>query len=142
MGDEIPMKKYIILPILTSAVFANSHSEDLVASYKSMFQKIGEKRLGVDESKIDALKAPFVKVAKKRVDAVTGKAKVEKIDEGFNLQAILNQSAKISGKWYQLNAEVKGMKLISVKDNCVWLKNDEYRKKITLGRKNEKISIK
>ena len=52
------------------------------------------------------------------------------IDQGFDLQAILNQSAKISGKWYKLNGEIHGMKIISVRDNYVWLKNDEFRKKL------------
>ncbi len=68
MGDEIPMKKYLILSIVTTAIFANatSHHDNLVAEYKNMFEKIGEKRIGVDESDIDALKAPFVTVEKKK----------------------------------------------------------------------------
>ena len=143
MGDEIPMKKLLIMPILATAVFASvdSHSENLVAEYKNMFEKIGEKRMGVDERKIDALKTPFALVEKKKAPTKEGEP-VEKVDEGFDLQAIINKSAKISGKWYQLNAEVHGMKIISVRDSYVWLKNDEFRKKLTLGIKNEKISIK
>ena len=140
MGDEIPMKKYLVLPIMVTALFANN-SDSLIAEYKNMFDKIGEKRLGVDESKIDALKAPFVTVKKKEV-AVKNTKKNEKIDQGFVLQAILNKSAKISGKWYKLHEKVHGMKIISVRGNYVWLKNDEFRKKLTLGVKNEKISIK
>lgn len=142
MGDEILMKKYIILPMLTTAILlqANTNSDHLVAEYKDMFEKIGEKRIGVDESDIDSLKAPFVKGEKKKV-ASEG-AKEEKIDKGFILQAILNKSAKISGKWYKLHGEVHGMKIIAVRDNYVWLKNDEFRKKLILGSKNEKISIK
>jgi len=137
------MKKYLVLPIMVTALFANN-SDSLIAEYKNMFDKIGEKRLGVDESKIDALKAPFVTVKKKEVAVKNGKngKKVEKIDQGFVLQAILNKSAKISGKWYKLHEKVHGMKIISVRGNYVWLKNDEFRKKLTLGVKNEKISIK
>ena len=144
MGDEIPMKKLLILPILTTAIYASatSRSESLIAEYKNMFQKIGEKREGVDASKIDALKAPFVKVAKNKVIRKDGKVVEKHIDEGFKLQAIFNQSAKISGKWYALNGEVNGMKLVSVKENQVWLKNEDYSKKLTMGSKNEKISIK
>ena len=142
MGDEIPMKKYLLISVLASAVFANasSHHDELVSEYKDMFEKIGEKRVGVDERNIDALKAPFVTVEKKKV-ASEG-AKEEKTDAGFVLQAILNKSAKISGKWYKLYGDVHGMKMISVRDNYVWLKNDEFRKKLILGSKNEKISIK
>ncbi len=137
------MKKLILAPLVAGTLCASSssHHESLVAEFKNMFEKIGEKRIGVDESKIDALKAPFVKVEKKKV-AKAGEPVEKHIDEGFVLQAILNQSAKISGKWYQKNGEVHGMKIISVRDNYVWLKNDEFRKKLTLGSKNEKISIK
>ena len=141
MGDEVSMKKYLILAIGTTTLLANSHHEDLVAQYKTMFEKIGEKRLGVEESNIDALRAPFVTVEKKKKVASEG-PKAKPIDQGFVLQAILNKSAKISGKWYTLHGEVKGMKIISVRDNYVWLKNDEFRKKLILGSKNEKISIK
>jgi hypothetical protein len=141
MGDEIPMKKIVILPILTVVLSANanSHLETLVAEYKNMFQKIGEKREGVDERQIDALKAPFVTVEKK---VASENPKEERVENRFILEAIVNRSAKISGKWYKVEDEVHGMKIISVRDNYVWLKNDEFRKKLTLGIKNEKISIK
>lgn len=142
MGDEVPMKKIIMIPIMTTALFANgtSHLEGLVQEYKNMFQKIGEKRVGVDTRNIDALKAPFATVEKKKV-ASEG-AKEVKIDQGYILEAIVDKSAKISGKWYKRDDEVHGMKIIAVRDNYVWLKNDEFRKKLTLGIKNEKISIK
>ncbi len=143
MGDEILMKKYLLLSIVTTAVCANatSHHDNLVAEYKNMFEKIGEKRIGVNESDIDALKAPFVTVEKKKKVASEG-PKETKIDQGFVLEAILNKSTKISGKWYKLHDKVHGMKIISVRNNYVWLKNDEFRKKLILGIKNEKISIK
>jgi len=142
MGDEIPMKNQMKIAIVTAAVLvhANANTDHLISEYKNMFEKIGEKRIGVDERSIDALKSPFMTAVKKKV-AVEG-TKEEPIDQGFVLQAILNKSAKISGKWYKLHGEVQGMKIISVRDNYVWLKNDEFRKKLILGSKNEKISIK
>ena len=142
MGDEIPMKKLIIIPILATTLFAkdNAREENLVAEYKNMFQKIGEKRVGVDIREIDALKAPFATVEKKKV-ASEG-PKEEKTEAGFSLEAIVDKSAKINGKWYRIQEEVHGMKIIAVRNNYVWLKNDEFRKKLTLGNKNEKISIK
>ncbi len=136
------MKKLWIIPILGVTLYANSEnrSESLIAEYKNMFNKIGEKRIGVEDREIDALKAPFVQVEKKKT---ASKGAVEqKSEPPFVLQAILNNSAKISGKWYPLHGEVNGMKIVSVRNNYVWLKNDEYRKKLTLGIKNEKISIK
>ncbi len=143
MGDEISMKRFLILPILATTLFGNTESnrETLIAEYKNMFQRIGEKRIGVDDRDIDALKAPFITVKKKKVATEKGKES-ESIDKGFVLQAIVNKRAKISGKWYGLHSDVHGMKIISVRNNYVWLKNDEFRKKLILGSKNEKISIK
>jgi len=143
MGDEIPMKKLVLISILTTAIFANTENENisLVAEYKAMFEKIGQKRIGVDERDIDDLKAPFATVAPK-VKVVEGEVIKPSVTNNFSLEAIINKRAKISGKWYKLRSEVHGMKIVSVGYNYVWLKNDEFRKKLTLGNKNEKISIK
>ncbi len=137
------MKKLVLLPVMAGTLFASnaSHREALVSEFKNMFERIGEKRIGVDEEKINSLHAPFVTVAKKSNPKPT-QGTTKKSEPSFVLQAILDKSAKISGKWYQLHGKVNGMKIISIRDNYVWLKNDEFRKKLTLGSKNEKISIK
>ena len=142
MGDEIPMKRLIIVPLLASYMFASSDTRQaaLINEYKNMFEKIGEKRIGVDERDIDALKSPFVKVKKKNISS---DAPIEKGGEqSFVLQALLNKSAKINGKWYRLHEKVHGMKIVSIRSSHVWLRNEEFRKKLILGTKNENISIK
>ena len=140
MGDEVLMKKLMIIPLLAVSLSANSVNADkeaLILEYKDMFEKISQKRIGVDESKIDNLNAPFLKIEKE-----VKKEESKKFVEPFLLQAIFGNKVKISGKWYKLNDTVSGMRIIAIKPNYVWLKNDEARKKLIMGSKNEKISIK
>ncbi len=144
MGDEVLKKIGIIIPVLVLNVLANAGTaqadkEALIAEYKDMFQKISQKRIGIDESKIDKLAKPFL--TEKKVVEVKQK-KESKHSEPFELQAIFGKRAKISGNWYKVHDEVNGMKVVIVGDGFVWLKNDQYRKKLTMGNRNEKISIK
>ena len=145
MGDEVLMKKLMIIPALVINIFASTgeiknEKEALILEYRDMFKRISQKRIGVEESKIDDLSAPFLKVEKK-VEAPQVDVN-ETFVAPFELQATFGQKAKISGKWYKLNDSVDGMKLISIKQAYVWLKSDESRKKLIMGSKNEKISIK
>lgn len=139
------MKKIgIMIPVLAFNVLAHAGAvqtdkEALIAEYRDMFQKISQKRIGIDESKIDQLKAPFLTEEKK---IEVKKTKETKHSEPFELQAIFGKRAKISGHWYKVHDEVNGMKVVLIGDGFVWLKNDQYRKKLTMGNRNEKISIK
>jgi hypothetical protein len=146
MGDEVLMKKLMIVSALALNVFANTgdmteKKSDLISEYKDMFKRISQKRVGVEESKIDNLASPFIKEERK-VEKVVSTDKKEKFVEPFLLQAIFGNRVKISGQWYKLGENVNGMDIISIKQNHVWLKNSEFRKKLTMGNKNEKISIK
>jgi hypothetical protein len=143
MGDEILMKKLIILPILAIYLQANDSRLAMVSEYKTMFSKIGEKRVGVDVRKIDALSSPFVKVKKpKTVKTVDGEVIEEVVTPEFVLQAIVNKKVKISGKWYKLGDEVGDLKISSIRKGVVWLKSSDYKKRLTMRKENAKFSIK
>ena len=134
----------MMIPVLALNVLANAGTvqtdkEALIAEYKDMFQKISQKRIGIDEVKIDKLNAPFLTEQKK---VEVKQTKTTKHSEPFDLQAIFGKRAKISGHWYKVHDEVNGMKVVLVGDGFVWLKNDQYRKKLKMGNRNEKISIK
>ncbi len=140
------MKKLMIIPVLALNLIANSgekkiDKEALIAEYKDMFKKISQKRIGIDDAKIDNLDSPFIKVKKEEIAKVETNSSKSGFTSPFDLQAIFGNRAKISGQWYKLDDKVNGLKLISIRGNHVWLKNDEYRKKLILGSKNEKISI-
>jgi len=115
----------------------------LIKEYKEMFDRISRERKGVDDQEIDRLAEPFVKpkkVAKKAEPTKKGEAKPK--PPTYQLQAIFNKRAKISGVWYKVGDEIHGMKLVSIKGNVVWLKNSSFRKRLTLRKENAKISIK
>ena len=137
------MKKLLLIaPLVSASLLANgNHAKPeklaLVQEYKEMFAKIKEKRVGISERKIDALKNPFIELEKK----VEAKTEENRESSLFELQAIFGKKAKISGKWYKLGDKVNGMEVVAIKGNYVWLKNSKFRKKIIMGSKNEKISI-
>lgn len=134
------MKKLIILPFLAIYLEANDSRVAMVAEYKSMFSKIGERRIGVDPRIIDAVKTPFVMVKKEQPKIVNGE--VVKASSEFILQAMINKKAKINGKWYGVNDDIGDLKVVSVRNGVVWLKNSEFKKRLTMRKENAKISIK
>ena len=148
------MKKIVWITTLAGMCVALSASEAgdehiklaLIKDYKIMFDRIGQHRVGADVKKIEAVKPPFVRlnppkkekvIVKKDGTKIAVKAKAELI-----LQAIMNNRAKISGKWYRVGDKVAEYKLASVQRNGVFLQNNEYKKRLTLRKKNEKITIK
>ncbi len=137
------MKKLIILPILAIYLQANDNRLAMVSEYKTMFSKIGEKRVGVDVRKIDALSSPFVKVKKPKTvkTTVDGETIEEVVTPEFVLQAIVNKKVKISGKWYKIGDEVGDLKVSSIRKGVVWLKSSDYKKRLTMRKENAKFSI-
>ncbi len=140
MGDEILMKRLIIIPFLAIYIQADDSRLAMVSEYKTMFAKIGKKRIGIDPRKIDAVKTPFVKVEKKQIQTTDGNS--VDVKSAFVLQAMFNKKVKISGAWYKLGDEVDNMKIISIRNDTVWLKNSEFKKRLTMRKENAKISIK
>jgi len=134
------MKKLIILPFLAIYLNADDSRLAMVAEYKNMFSRIGERRIGVDPRKIDSVKSPFEKVKKKEPKIVDGKVVIPEPE--FILQAIVNKRAKISGKWYKVNDTVGDLKVVSIKNSVVWLRNSEFKKRLIMRKENAKISIK
>ncbi len=152
MGDEILMKRVILTYLAIGAVSLSALQipEDnakiaLIKDYKMMFDRIGKKRIGAAESEIESVRPPFVRLTKeeqkKHVITKPDGTKVA-VQPKYELQAILNNRAKISGKWYKLGEKVEEFTLSSINNNGVFLKNSEFKKRLTLRKKNEKISIK
>lgn len=140
MGDEILMKKLIILPFLAIYLQASDDRFALVQEYQQMFSKIGEKRQGVDPRKIDAINIPFVTV-EKEVKTEEGKVILPKPKEELSLQALVNNRAKISGQWYGIGDEIQDLKVVSIENGAVWLQNRDYKKRLSMRKENAKISI-
>ena len=108
-----------------------------------------ERRIGMDKTM--KIVDPFiyssqnkkpVKIKEKSVDRPTI-TKIKQIPKRapLVLQTILNERAKISGKWYKKGSIVQGMRLSKLEANLVILKSNEETKLLLLNKKNRKISL-
>ncbi len=116
----------------------------LIEEYKMMFSKIGEKRIGASTREIESVRPPFIRLTKEEAKKVIVKKDGTKVavKSGYVLQAIVNDRAKINGKWYKLGEKIDDFTLSSIQSSGVFLKNNEFKKRLTLRKRNEKISIK
>ena len=116
----------------------------LIQEYKMMFSKIGEKRIGAPADKIESVRPPFVRLTKEEAKKIVVKKDGTKVAVklGYELQAIVNNRAKINGRWYQTGEQIDDFTLASIESGGVFLQNNEFKKRLTLRKKNEKISIK
>lgn len=116
----------------------------LIQDYKMMFDRIGQKRIGADETAIESVRPPFIRLSKEEQKKIIVKKDGTKVavKTEYELQAIMNNRAKISGIWYKLGDKVEDFTLASIQNDGVFLQNNEYKKRLTLRKKNEKISIK
>jgi hypothetical protein len=140
------MKKIILSLFLATYMMANvdtdSSAEDksyLIKEYQDMFQKISQKRVGLDEGEIIKVKPPFVKVVKKNGTKSAEKIKKEK---PLVLEAILGKQVLINGHWYKLYSHIGDYKIVSIINDSVYLKGNGTKLKLTIRKKNANIIIK
>jgi len=124
------MKKLtlILLLLLSSQLFSNE-----LAWVDEQVEAIKPPREGVSTREISKLKDPFIflhaKKSKKRVrspyrrysKSSSGKKKVQTYSSKFTLEAILNKTALINGRWYKEGEKVYGYKLEKVNLQSVLL---------------------
>jgi len=118
----------------------------LIKDYQMMFKRIGEQRVGAAVKKIEAVRPPFVRLKpeeKAKVIVKKDGTKIAvKVKAGYILQAVMNNRAKISGKWYKVGDKVDEYTLATVQSGSVFLQNNEFKKRLTLRKENENITIK
>lgn len=126
----------LIALLLSTQLFSND-----LAWVDEQIEAIKPSRVGVSEKEIAKIKDPFIFLhknddskksqAKNGVSSVSGYKKVFKRRTiRFRLDAILNKSAMINGKWYKQGGYVYGYKLVKVD-----------RKSVLLTRKNKKLLL-
>ena len=145
------MKKLVIGCCIAAGTYATatdlpagSQRVALIQEYKMMFSKIGEKRSGATPESIEAVHPPFIRLSKEEAKKVVVKKDGTKVavKRGYALQAIVNHRAKINGSWYKIGDKIDDFTLASIGRSGVFLKNSEFKKRLTLRKKNENISIK
>jgi len=145
------MKKlFYIIPFIITTSFANE-----LSWVDEQIEAIKPSRVGVSLKEISRLKDPFIflhrgkkdeekeiKLNKKSVviTKTTSTPVIKKVHKGLFLEAILNKSALINGKWYKVGDEVYGYKILSIEAKSVELKKNKKRKILTT--KSKKTNLK
>lgn len=62
--------------------------------------------------------------------------KTTNIKSDFSLQAIISNKVKINGKWYALNDDIEGFKIVEIKNSQVVLIKEEKIMVLKLYEKN------
>lgn len=137
MGDEVLKSKIQILLFLFVIGNLYAIADDNVKKYDTLFQQIGEKRVGVSNSKIDSLKNPFD--VEKKIVSVDKNVTTNKTN--YILNATFDKKAKINGIWYKLNSDVIDFKLVKINSNSVIIKNEHSKKELFI-RKSDVSKIK
>jgi len=138
MGDEILKTDKILIISLFVVVnllgSANSNIKKEIKAYDTLFEQIGEKRVGVSNNEINAIKNPFMMKNVKTVikDGNTTEIKTVK----YVLNAIFSNKAKINDKWYKLHNEIGDFKLTRISSNSVILSNGHSKKELFIRKSN------
>ncbi len=148
MGDEVlkPLRYFLILIFCFALSFAQNPVSllDDTKSYDQIFEKIAEKRLGVQNQMIDTIANPFEAVLKK--DPLKEENNETAIKEpSFVLQAILSQKAKINDKWYCKHDTIGEYELVALGRDHVILQSETEKKELHIRNQDDakvKISFK
>jgi len=144
------MKKFTIT-LLLSATYLFSNNNEL-AWVDEQIEAIKPPRIGLSIEEINQLKDPFILLVEKKKDKKSKlqnvkkhskynyKKKIRPKSYHFRLEAIMNKSAFINGKWYKEGSHIYGYKITNVDRNKVILTKGS--KKLTLSTISQKKNLK
>lgn len=138
MGDEILktiLKTFLFVLISTSFIDAKDNLSlgNEVKEYDRIFEKIAEKRVGIEVEKIDKIDNPFI-VTGSGNDSDSNDSNTQPI---YFLEATFDQKAKINGLWYTIKDQINTLKLVKINRNSVILQNETEKKEIFIRTKDE-----
>jgi len=140
MGDQL-LKKLAILFIATITIL---YAHTTVEEISQLVHKIKEERIGLRPAEIANAKDPFlyfktrqIKIRKSIVKKNIFFTKHRKRRE-FVLSAILNDKAKINGKWYTLNDKIGRFKLARIGENFIVLRDKNNNLRLFLRHKKNR----
>ncbi len=163
------MKKYIVIPLVLAASLTTLSSNEL-SWVDEQVNAIKPPRKGVSNYNIAILSDPFIFLEKNRSKkedeentktvrtkttssrSVASSAskrvykrsshRVSRSKKGFTLEAIMNMSALINGKWYKLNDKVKSYKLASITKTSIVLTRKSKKIVLSTHTKNKNLKFK
>jgi len=145
------MKKFALTLIVTTTYLFSNTNE--LAWVDEQIEAIKPPRIGLSPKDIGQLKDPFILLVEKKEDKKTKtaakakksskynyKKKIHRRRYHFSLEAIMNKSALINGKWYKEGSYIHGYKIAKVDSKQVILTKGS--KKITLSTISQKKNLK
>jgi len=145
------MKKNILLIIFLTLTLKLAANE--LSWVDDQIKAIKPPRKGITKEQIALLKDPFVFLGAKKEEKVKAKkvAKRKKIhrkiyrkhyEVRLKLEATMNKSALINGKWYKEGSKVYSYKLTKVNAKTVLLTKGKRTKTLSILSKNKNLKIK
>ncbi len=141
---------FILLLLLTTQLFSNE-----LAWVDEQIEAIKPERIGISNTAISKVKSPFIFLEKaddstvqKNTKGVTSPyAKYKTVTKRkssiyFRLEAILNKSAMINGKWYKEGKYIYGYKLKKVNRTSVVLIRKNKKIRLSTASRNRHIKFK
>lgn len=125
-------------------------------------QAIKPQRDGITRATINSAKNPFIFLKKKQIEkkntnkekvlsdtskqinSITSvsKTKIAKHTTSFSLEAIINKSALINGKWHKLNSKLNNYTLSNIDRTAVTLSSKDKTIILSTRTKNKKLKFK
>lgn len=139
------MKTLLLLIFISISLSADANTDWVDGQVAA----IKPPRKGVSPKDIDRVKNPFLityKSSAGKKSPAAGKKKstrstAKRSKRSLRLQAIMNGSALIDGKWYKADEKVRGYQIDKVSDVSVLLKRGKERKELLISSSDPKIKI-
>lgn len=129
------LKTFLFILVYTSFIDAKDNLSlgNEVKEYDRIFEKIAEKRVGIEILKIEKLDNPFI-VTGSSTESENNDSTVQPV---YLLEATFDQKAKINGAWYTIKNQINTWKLVKINRNSVILQNETEKKEIFIRTKDE-----
>ncbi len=161
------MRKHILLPLVLVASLTTLSSNEL-SWVDEQVNAIKPPRKGISNYDIAVLSDPFIfleknrpqkeddlsvknvvknkkapaRISSSRTYRKAYKKRASRSKKGFTLDAIMNSSALINGKWYKLNEKVKNYKLVSITKTSIVLARKSKKIVLSTHSKNKNLKFK
>ena len=129
------LKALLFILTLTSLIDAKDNLSlgNEVKEYDRIFEKIAEKRVGIEMFQIERLANPFIVIGSS-TESDGNDSNAQPI---YLLEATFDKKAKINGSWYTIKDQINTWKLVKINRNSVILQNETEKKEIFIRTKDE-----
>jgi hypothetical protein len=150
LGDDILKTQLLALTLFATLLQADTSTSWI----DQKVEEIKPQRQGLNTSTINTLKSPFIVIRAESDGPVSTGAKTVSSDaskkaepekdmsqEPLTLQAVLNTSALINGKWLKESAVIRGYTLVEVRNDYVMLEQKNKKLKLFIAQKSKNLNI-